>query len=184
VREHFPAASRALGIDRDDDALRAEAAGGLLDKRRVLHRRGVDRNLVGAGVEEPPDVLYGPHSAADGKRDKHLRRDILHDVHDRVALVRAGGDVEKAELVGALLVIAARDLDRVAGVAQVHEVDALHHAPGVDVEAGDDALRECHGWEKGETRRASPRRFYPSSFPFPVLSASARACAALKSTVP
>ena len=36
-------------------------------------------------------------------------------------------------------------LDRVAGVAQVDEVDALDHPPGVDVEAGDDPDGDAHG---------------------------------------
>ena len=48
------------------------------------------------------------------------------------------GDVEEDQLVGALGVVAGGQLDRVAGVAQVDEVDALHDPAGVDVEAGDD----------------------------------------------
>ena len=51
-----------------------------------------------------------------------------------------GGDVEEDELVGALGVVARGELDRVAGVAEVDEVDALDHAAVVHVEAGDDAL--------------------------------------------
>ena len=63
---------------------------------------------------------------------------------DQIALVAARGDVEKRELVRALLVVAARDLDRIAGVAQADEIDAFDDAPGVDVEAGNDALGEAH----------------------------------------
>jgi hypothetical protein len=47
----------------------------------------------------------------------------------------AGGDVEEGDLVGALLVVAARDFHRVAGVADIDEAHALDHAPAVDVEA-------------------------------------------------
>jgi len=50
-------------------------------------------------------------------------------------------DVEEAELVGALGVVAGRHLDRVAGVGQVQELDALHYAARLHVEAGDDSAR-------------------------------------------
>jgi hypothetical protein len=63
-------------------------------------------------------------------------------MNDDVALVRTGGDVEEGEFVGALLIVAARDLDRVAGIAQALEIDALDDAAGLDVEAGTDALGE------------------------------------------
>ena len=64
------------------------------------------------------------------------------------SLVR-GGDVEEDELVGALGVVARGQLDRVAGVAEVDEVVPLTTRPGVDVEAGDDAL-EVHQRSLGE----------------------------------
>ena len=51
-------------------------------------------------------------------------------------------DVEKAEFVGAGRIIEPRLFDRIAGVAQRQEVDALHHATILDVEARDDAARE------------------------------------------
>jgi hypothetical protein len=74
-------------------------------------------------------------------------------VQDDVAGVRGGGDVEESQLVGALLVIAARDLDRVAGIAQFDEIDALDHAAGGHVEARDDALGE-HGPSIAARQRA------------------------------
>ena len=46
-------------------------------------------------------------------------------------------DVEKHKLVGAFRVIARRELDRVAGVAKIDEVDAFHHTARGDVEARD-----------------------------------------------
>ena len=55
-----------------------------------------------------------------------------------------GGDVEEDQLVAALAVVVGRELHRVAGVAELLEPRALHHAPAVDVEAGHDALGERH----------------------------------------
>src|SRR5690606_41975540 len=57
-------------------------------------------------------------------------------LHDALPICR---DVEERDLVRAGGVVAARELDRVARVAQVGEVDALDDATGVDVEARDDA---------------------------------------------
>ena len=45
-----------LGVDGHDDALVAELVGGLGDEIRVLHRRRVDRHLVGAGQQQLADV--------------------------------------------------------------------------------------------------------------------------------
>jgi hypothetical protein len=44
-----------------------------------------------------------------------------------------------------LVVIAPRDLDRVAGIAQANEIDALHDAAAGHVETRNDALYETHG---------------------------------------
>jgi hypothetical protein len=56
-----------------------------------------------------------------------------------VAVLVAGGDVEEAEFVGPGGVVDAGLLHRIAGIAQVDEVDALDHPPVLHVEAGDDA---------------------------------------------
>ena len=51
-----------------------------------------------------------------------------------------GGDVEEDQFVGAVAVVAVGKFDRVAGVAQVDEVDAFDDAAAGDVETGDDAF--------------------------------------------
>ena len=47
------------------------------------------------------------------------------------------GDVQEHDLVGALAVVPGGQLDRIAGVDQIDEVDALDHPAGVDVETRD-----------------------------------------------
>ena len=74
--------------------------------------------------------------------------------YSRPRVLDARADVEERELVGALLVVAPRDLDRIAGIAQVDEVDALDDAAVGDVEAGDDALGEAHGPIDGARRQS------------------------------
>ena len=145
MREHFPARPAvavidALGVDGDHDALRADLAGSTRHQLRILDRGGVHAHLVGAGVEQATHVLDRPHAATDGQRDAHLLGHLLDHVQDDVARVGTGGDVEKGQLVSALLVVATGDFDRVTGVLQRHEIDALDHAAGVDVQTGNDAL--------------------------------------------
>jgi hypothetical protein len=86
-------------------------------------------------------------------------------MQQHVALVRAGGDVEEAHLVGAFAVVARGDLHRVAGIAQADEVDPLHHAPGGDVEAGDDALSQRHGYSFPRALSAAAWAFFRSILP-------------------
>ena len=59
-----------------------------------------------------------------------------------LALLVRGRYVEEDDLVGSLLLVAHGQLDRVPGVAQVHELHALDHAPLVHVEAGDHASQQ------------------------------------------
>ena len=102
------------------------------------------------------DVVDGAHAAADGERDEDLLGRAPHHVVGRRAVAAARGDVEEDQLVGALGVVGAGQLDRVAGVAQVDEVDALDHAAGVDVEARDHADGDGHGVQprqRGARRR-------------------------------
>jgi hypothetical protein len=107
---------------------------------RVRHRRRVHADLVRARVKQAAHVGDGAHAAADRQRNEDLRGHRFDDRQDQVAPVGSGGDVEEGEFVGALFVIAARDFDGVARVAQLDEVDALDDPSGGHVETGDDAF--------------------------------------------
>ena len=134
----------AAGIDRDHDALRAVPTARGRHELRVLDRRRVDRDLVGPRVQQAADILDPAHASAHREGNEDLLGDRFDHVQDDVALVGARGDVKEREFIGAFAVVATRDLDRIAGIAQADEVDALDHAAGGHVEAGDDALGQ-HG---------------------------------------
>ena len=138
-RSFPPGLRHLLGVDRHHDALVAEFLRRFLDESAPVDRRGVDRYLVGAAREQLADVVDRAHAAADGKRHEAGLRRARHHVVDRVAVFVAGGDVEEAQLVGAGRVICDGRLDRIAGVAQIDEIDALDHAAVFHVEAGNDA---------------------------------------------
>ena len=144
-------------VDGDHDALRAEALAAAAHELGVVDGGRVHGHLVGAGGEDGAHVVDAREPAADGERDEHLLGAARREVDDDVAALVRGGDVEEDELVGALGVVARRQLDGVAGVADVDEVDALDHAPVADVEARDDALA-VHG-------AAASRRRWPARRP-------------------
>ena len=130
------------GIDGHHRALGAEPLRRLADKLRPLDRRRIDGNLVGARIEEPPDIVDRPHPPADGERHEHPLGGAAHHVDDDVALVARGGDIEEGELVGALPVVHLGNLHRIAGIAQFEELDPLDHPPPLHVETGDNTFRQ------------------------------------------
>ncbi len=163
VRRDLPPGGRddavraAPGVDRQDDALRAEPLRRLAQQLGPGDRRGVHADLVGSGPQQPVDVVGLAHAATDRERDEDLLRRTPDDVVRRLAVAAARRDVEEHELVGALGVVGAGQLDRVARVAQVGEVDALDHATGVDVETRDHPDRNWHATSlRRARRRAAP----------------------------
>src|SRR5699024_10133439 len=87
----------------------------------------------------------------------------LHQVDQRFATFGDGGDVEKHQFVGALLIVHAGAVDRVAGVLDVDEANALDHLAVLDVQAGDDAFGQTHVGLHCETKcRAAAKSSVPS----------------------
>ena len=83
----------------------------------------------------PPPTVSGMKTCSAVRRD---------DVENDAAVFVRRRDVEKAQLVGALTIVQARDLDRVAGIAQLKELHPFDHPPRFHVEAGNNAFGE-HG---------------------------------------
>ena len=99
-------------------------------------------------------VGNGAHPAPHGERHEAVLGRALHHVEQDAAVLVAGGDVQKAKLVGAGGVVDLGLLHRVAGIAQVDEVHALHDAAVLHVQAGDDA----HGEHQAAPARVPARR--------------------------
>ena len=140
----WPFRLHALGIDIHHNTLAAEPPGRLVHKLRILHGGRVDRHLVAAGQQQLADVLERANAAAHGERHEHLLGRAADHVEHDVAPFVAGRDVEEHQLVGPFLLVPRGHLDRIAGVAEVDEIRALHHAPAVDVQTGNHTLGQ-HG---------------------------------------
>ena len=69
---------------------------------------------------------------------------VLRKIAHAAEYAVLGALVAVAPIVGTLRVVRPGQLDRISGVPQLLEVDALDHPPGVDVQAGDHADRERH----------------------------------------
>ena len=130
----------AFGVNRHHDALGAVFARGVLNYLRIRDGGRIETGLVGACVEQAAYIFHRAHAAAHGKRNKHLGGHCLNDVQDQIPPVAGGGDVEKREFVGTLLVVTRRNFHRIAGIAQLDKVDAFDDPATGDVEAGNDSF--------------------------------------------
>src|SRR5207244_5536558 len=94
----------------------------------------------GAGHQDVACIGHRADAAAHGQRDENLASGARHHFGHDGAGVAGCDDVQEDQFVGAIAVVAAGEFDRVAGIAQVDEVDALDDAASGDVETGDDAF--------------------------------------------
>src|SRR5205814_1458693 len=118
-------------------ALGPELAGQLRHQGGPAHRGRVHGHLVRTNPQQLAGVVHRSHAAPDGEGDEHLLRGAAHDVDHRLPRVGRRSDVVEDDLVGALLVVTGSQLHWIARIAEVAEVDALHHPARVHVEAGD-----------------------------------------------
>src|SRR5262249_15971117 len=109
---------------------------------------GHDRDLVGAGQEEPAAVLHRADAAADAERHEADVGGAGDDVQDDAAVLVGGGHVEEHQVVRAGGVIGLGLLHRVAGVDEVDELHALDDPAVLHVEAWDQPglERAAHGY--------------------------------------
>ena len=80
--------------------------------------------------------------AADGEGDVHGVGDAGGQLGRGLPPVGGRRDVEEHQFVGPFVAIAAGQLDRIAGVAEVLEVRSLHDPPLCHIQAGNDANRQ------------------------------------------
>ena len=143
----------ALGVDRDDDRLRAELLGELGDRATARASAAeLTETLSAPAREQRVGVGDRADAAADRERDRELLGDAPDDADERVALLERRLDVEEDELVGAAVGVGGAELDRVADVAQLLELDALDDAAGGDVEARDQARERDRSLTSASTR--------------------------------
>ena len=133
----------------------------------ILSAPALSRRRTSATVRTPPPTVSGMNTC-------DATASMI--VQDQVAPIAGSGDVQKGEFVGALRVVARRDLDRVAGVAQFDEVDTLDDTAAGDVQAGDDSFGEQLSAFGGECRSADETGRHPKPARNRLCRAAAGAC--------
>ena len=134
----------SLGVDRYDDALTAKCFGGFADKFRAIDCTGIDRDFIGSGLEELPNVLDLVDSSSHRKRHENLIGGARDDVQNDLAVLVGGRDVEEAEFVRAFAIVHAGDLNGVTCIPKLQKSYALDDASGLNIKAGYDSFGE-HG---------------------------------------
>lgn len=144
--EHVPAwrivCPGTLGIDGDDDRLRAPTGGCAFDESGIADGGCIDGDLVGTCIEQRFDVTFAFHATTDGEGSEDTVCRCTHHVEQRAASFVGGRDVEERDLVSASGVVALGHLDGVPRITQRDELHAFDDAPVFDIEAGNDALCE------------------------------------------
>ena len=143
--EYFPFLSGTifdtLGVNGDDDTLVAKMVAGLADKCRVFHRRSVDGDFIRADLKQAVDILQFPNTATDSKGNKYFASHFFDHIENRISLISAGGDIQEGNFICPLAVVAARDFNGVASISYIYELYTFHYPTGVNVQAGNNALR-------------------------------------------
>ena len=137
---HIPSAAvlPPPGVNSHDDALAAEAFGRLGNQLRPVDGRGIDADFIGPLTENVMKILHRADTAPDRKGNGELLRDPGRQCGDIRAALMRGRDVEKHHLVRTLAGISGGDLNRVARIPQIDEVDTLDHPTVLDIQTGDD----------------------------------------------
>ena len=151
-----------LGVDGHHNRLAAESTRGTRDKRWVAHSRRIKRDLVGTGgnhAAHADDVAKAP---TDGKGNGHLARRATCELLGCCTVIARSGDIEENDLVGTLGIVERGQLDGVASIAQVNEIDALHNAAVFHIHAGNDTFCKHIGYPFAQTERASSSVNAPS----------------------
>ena len=143
--EDFPAIRLAgwrhlLGVDRHDDALIAEFFRGFAARssRRATAAVLIDTLSApdGSSARISSTVRTPPPTVSGMKQASAVRR-TTSSMMPRFSWLAVMS--RKRQFVGAGLVVGDRRFDRIAGVAQIDEIDALDDTAVLDVEAGNDA---------------------------------------------
>ena len=144
ARVDVPAAGRvAARVDGQHHGLRAEFLAQLGDQLGPAHGGGVDADLVGAGhagcgARRPRERM--PPPTVSGMKTLRAVRATTSAMMSRASLEAVMS--RKTSSSAPCSVVAVGQFHRIAGIAQVDEVDALDHAAAGDVETGNDALGE------------------------------------------
>lgn len=129
-----------LAVDTNDDALRSEAPGEIVNKLRIGQGRRVNRNFVRALVQHIFCVANSADTAGDAERDVDNLGYFVNPATIDTATFRAGRDVIEYEFIGTLTAVSLRQFDNVADDFVIAKLDTLDDQTIANIEAGNQAF--------------------------------------------
>jgi hypothetical protein len=129
-----------LSIDGNNNTLRAKAFCRFFNQLRLLYSSRIDAYFISTGCQHAPDIFKAPDTTAYGKRYKYLGRDRFDYVHHRIPIIAASGNIQKGNLIGALLIVAVGDFYRVASITNIDKADPLNYTAIGHVKTGNNAF--------------------------------------------
>ena len=118
-----------------------------------MQRGGVDRDLVGARIQQAPHILDPAHTAPNRERDKDFAGNRFDHRKNQVPIIARRSNVQKGQFVRPLSVVTPGNFDGIAGVTQFDKIDPLDDSSSGDIKARNDSARE---------HPVKPRRRMPS----------------------
>lgn len=109
------------------------------DERRVAHRRGIDRHLVGTGPQQLHGIVDRPNAAAHCYWNKDVACRGADNVGQMVTSIQAGNAIHVDQLVHPLPVVSKCMVGRRADDAQAFQMNALDQVWTLDIEPSDQA---------------------------------------------
>ena len=130
------------GIYGDYYALAAEALRALRDQFGAQDSGRVDRDLVSSLSQDSLHVIDCSYPAADSEGNKNPLSHSADHVRYRIPGVTCSRYIEKYQLIGSQFGVGLSGLHGISRITQLNKIDPFDNAPVLDVQAGDDSLRE------------------------------------------
>ena len=104
----------------------------------------IEGNLVSAGTDHRSSIFERTDPATGSEGDGELLGNAANGFQESWMVITRSSDVQHDQFVSALDIVTGSQFDRIAGITEAFEVDAFYNAGAVGVEAGNDAVGECH----------------------------------------
>ena len=106
----------------------------------IRDSRGIDRHLIRTRIQHSTDIGKFANATAHSERYKHLTGHLIDNVYHGLALFVAGRDIQEGQFIGTFGIVAASNLHRITGIADIDELHAFDNATVVNIEAWNDAF--------------------------------------------
>ena len=126
VQVAYPVAHFKIGVDGDHTYLAAEVLGNLFDQFRIAQGCRVDGNLIGSGTQQAVHIFQLVDAAANCERDADIGRNLLYQFRKCLTPFVRSSYIQIYQFVCSLPAVLCTQFDRVAGIAEVYEIDSLN----------------------------------------------------------